>query len=226
MSLVMFIVPLISAGWGTFAPAAGGAALSLGYSLINENINESKRIKREAIEMTIENSDILKEQLTEGKKMVYKKEDVLITFSADERGKCLLYVTGDNKSKTELRQIGKEMINKVTQQYVYDKVVTDLKQKGYSVVVEELGESNSLKISARKFASSSHASMGKEEVEIAIDDENKVSLHVKGIKGKGCVKVAQEISSVIGKEDHSDPTSEYYQPEPGVFISGNDNVRH
>ncbi|MHC4212056.1 MAG: DUF2997 domain-containing protein [Planctomycetota bacterium] len=55
--------------------------------------------------------------------------------------------------------------------------------------------------------------MAKHEVEIVIAKNGEVKVHVKGVKGKGCLEYAQWLAEVVGKVKEQQHTSEFYEPE-------------
>jgi len=59
---------------------------------------------------------------------------------------------------------------------------------------------------------------GKEEMEITISPEGAVRVHVKGIKGKGCVELKKTIEKAVGYVSEQKFTSEYYEQEEKAQI--------
>jgi hypothetical protein len=55
--------------------------------------------------------------------------------------------------------------------------------------------------------------MAQHEVEIVIAKNGEVKVHVKGVKGKGCLEYAQWLAEIVGKVKDQQHTSEYYEPE-------------
>ena len=55
--------------------------------------------------------------------------------------------------------------------------------------------------------------MAQHEVEIVIAKNGEVKVHVKGVKGKGCLEYAQWLAEIVGKVKDQQNTSEYYEPE-------------
>lgn len=53
----------------------------------------------------------------------------------------------------------------------------------------------------------------KQEVELFISEDGQVKVHIKGMKGPGCVKVLSGLSGKIGIEKERVLTAEYYAPE-------------
>ena len=56
---------------------------------------------------------------------------------------------GESYSKDQLRQIGEELVGRVTQQFVYHRVVTELKQRGMAIVQETVGADRTVKLRVR-----------------------------------------------------------------------------
>jgi len=55
--------------------------------------------------------------------------------------------------------------------------------------------------------------MKMEELEVTISPEGKVSILVKGIKGKRCVDITKTLEDAIGEVENRTFTSEYYLAE-------------
>jgi hypothetical protein len=58
--------------------------------------------------------------------------------------------------------------------------------------------------------------MPKEELEIEISPDGKVTVRTIGIKGPRCIDVAEMLAQIIGHEEQRDLTSEYYEVEGQV----------
>ena len=55
--------------------------------------------------------------------------------------------------------------------------------------------------------------MAQHDIEIIIEKNGQVKIHVKGVKGKGCMEYAKWLTDIIGKVQDQTLTSEYYEPE-------------
>jgi len=84
-----------------------------------------------------------------GKTIVVQKGDITIEFGQDHRGKCTVCVSGDRHAEKELKRIGEEVAGRVVQQFVYHKLVSELKNRNYSVVDEEVLEDESVRLNIR-----------------------------------------------------------------------------
>jgi hypothetical protein len=60
--------------------------------------------------------------------------------------------------------------------------------------------------------------MERPELDITISRTGKVTVEVKGAKGPRCLKYADLIQEIIGREDSRRLTEEYYQPGGQVRI--------
>jgi len=60
--------------------------------------------------------------------------------------------------------------------------------------------------------------MAQHDVEITISQTGEVKVHVKGVKGKGCLEYAKWLTRVVGKVKDEQLTSEYYEPETKARI--------
>ena len=58
--------------------------------------------------------------------------------------------------------------------------------------------------------------MAKEEFEIEVDREGRVTIKTIGIKGPRCVDAAEALAKLIGREEARQLTGEYYEVEQDV----------
>ena len=60
---------------------------------------------------------------------------------------------------------------------------------------------------------------GKQEVELFISEEGELKVHIKGIKGPGCLKVLEALAKEIGSEKGRTLTGEYYESVKNTVAS-------
>jgi hypothetical protein len=58
--------------------------------------------------------------------------------------------------------------------------------------------------------------MAREELEIEISPEGKVTIKTIGIKGPRCLEIGEALAEMIGREEHRQLTAEYYESEQHV----------
>lgn len=152
MSTVMVITPIIIANWPAITAAVTAAVASVGFATVQQGHSESSHVattNREEIE--VEDSDIL--QGTEGtnEQIVVERDGIRAIFSRDARGALKLCIEGGGLSKAELKKLGEDLIGRVTQQYAYHRIVTELKQRNMTIVDEQVTKDQTVKIRVRNW---------------------------------------------------------------------------
>lgn len=149
MGAILVLTPLVVSAWPAVAAAIMGAAASMGFSASTPVLSEEEEARPTRVETEIENSEVVAEQMARGEKVVITKDDITVEFGRDARGACSVCVSGLNHSERELRKIGEEIAGRVVQQYAYNKLLTELKKRNYSVVDEKVLQDQSIQIRIR-----------------------------------------------------------------------------
>jgi hypothetical protein len=58
--------------------------------------------------------------------------------------------------------------------------------------------------------------MPEREFEITIGKAGEVELHIKGVKGRGCLEVVKMFEEIVGEVKSQRQTSEFYEPDEQV----------
>jgi hypothetical protein len=156
MSCVVVISPLVIAGWPIISAAVTGAVASMGFNIIQsasaaENSHMDLRNQVQGttrVNIELEESEILEGSVAD-ERIVVERDGMRAIFSRDERGALKLCMEGEGVSKSELKRVGEELINRVTQQFVYNRVVTELKQRNMTIVDEQVSADRTVKIRVR-----------------------------------------------------------------------------
>jgi hypothetical protein len=152
MSTCIVLAPIIIANWPAIVAVVGAAVGTLGFSAVQHceaEISDANEATREEIE--VENSEILANTAGRGELIVVEREGLRATFSRDGRGALRVCMEGHGHSKAALRKIGQDLVDRVTQQYVYHRMMTELKQRNMHVVSEEVAEDRTVKIRVRNW---------------------------------------------------------------------------
>ena len=152
MSTVIVLTPIIIANWPVITAVVAAAVGSLGFSTVQATESEQSHVAdaaREEIE--VDNSEILASAAGRGEEIVVEREGLRAVFTRDARGTLRVCMEGRGQSKAELRRIGQELVDRVTQQYVYHRVMTEMKQRNMHVVSEEVAEDRTVKIRVRNW---------------------------------------------------------------------------
>lgn len=153
MSSVVVVAPLIIAGWPVITAAVTAAVGSMGFTVVTGAgatlpVLPTTKVRNRA-EIEIEDSEVLAESASAGAELVVERDGVRAVFSRDARGALKLCVEGDGHSKSELKRIGEELLGRVTQQYVYHRVVTELRERNMTIVDEQVAADRTVKIRVR-----------------------------------------------------------------------------
>jgi len=101
------------------------------------------------VRLEIENSEVVTNQLGRDQRITVAKGGVTITFARDARGKASLCVSGEGHEKEELKALGEELSQAVVQQYVYQKLMDEMRARGFNVVEEETHSDRSIHLKVR-----------------------------------------------------------------------------
>ena len=153
MSTVMVITPILIANWPAITAAVAAAVGAMGFASIQEGqlstgISGTTR-NREEIE--VEDSEVLEAAAGTAEEIVVERDGVRATFGRDARGVLRVCLEGGGLSKSQLRKLGNELIGRVTQQYAYHRIVTELKQKNMTIVDEQVTKDQTVKIRVRNW---------------------------------------------------------------------------
>jgi hypothetical protein len=143
---------LVIVAWPAFGAAVTAAASSLGYQVLAglEGAGvEKAQAKSTAVQLDIPRSEIVTSQLGRDQRISVERNGVRVTFSRDNRGKASLCVSGDGHTKEELKALGEELSQSVVQQYVYRKLMDEMRSRGFIVVEDEVSEDRSIRLKVR-----------------------------------------------------------------------------
>lgn len=159
LGVVLVLTPLLGpavvTSWPAVTAAVAGAALALGLT-VKKTAKEEVRAAEEtaeranAVEVEVAQGEVLENMVTE-EQIILKKGAIEIRVKRDARGRCAVYVSGRGQTKAELKAFAEEFTHKMTQCFVYNRVLTELKARGFQVMNEERMQDDSLRINVRRW---------------------------------------------------------------------------
>ena len=154
MSCVCILTPVVIAAWPAFSAAVAAAAVSLGYTIVEEGIQQHQTsqvsgVGERKVNLEIEQSEIVTNQLGRDHRIRVTRGDVTVTFSRDARGRASICVTGPGHSDEELRAVGEELSRRVVQKYVHQRLIEEIRTRQFVVVEEEVDENNTIRLKVR-----------------------------------------------------------------------------
>lgn len=148
MSTVCVLTPIVIGSWPSIVAAVMGAAGSMGFSVATAA--EVPRTNEEAsVETEVANSQVLAEMMSRGEKITLQKNGVTVEVGVDARGRCTVCTSGVGVSRAQLKKIGEEVSGRVVQQFAYHKLMTELKNRGFSIERESVGNDHSIEVKVR-----------------------------------------------------------------------------
>ena len=153
MGAVCILTPIVIAAWPAFSAAVVSAATSLGYLVVDEGIKQSRAAAGSSssnrVDLEITQSELVTGQLGRDQHLSVTRDGVTVTFSRDARGKASLCVSGGGLSQENLRALGEELSGQVVQRYVYQKLMDEMRARGFVVVEEETDEQRAIHLKVR-----------------------------------------------------------------------------
>ena len=154
MSSVVVVAPIIMASWPAITAAVTAAVGSMGFAIATSNQFEKPQAKvaePTRAEIEVEDSEIMQEGVGTRQQVVVEREGVKASFTRDARGglKLCMEDKRHRHSKSELKKMGQELLGRVTQQYVYHKLVSELKERNMTIVDEEVAADRTVKLRIR-----------------------------------------------------------------------------
>jgi hypothetical protein len=145
---------VVIAAWPAFSAAVVAAAGSLGYTVVQEGIQQGQtgqvsETGERRVNLEIEQSEIVTNQLGRDQRIQVTRGGVTVTFSRDVRGKASICVTGPGHSDEELRTIGEELSQRVVQKYVHRRLMDEIHARQFVIVEEEVDENNAIRLKVR-----------------------------------------------------------------------------
>lgn len=103
------------------------------------------------VSLVMENSQVVSETLLRGEAFTLERDGLSATFRMDGRGQCTVHVGGVGKSDRELEEAGRELMDRVRQQFAYAKVMGELEGRGFEVVAQEVDVDNAIRVRVRRW---------------------------------------------------------------------------
>lgn len=123
----------------------------MGFAAMEDARSTASRNTRTREEIEVEDSEILQDAGGTAEEIAVERDGVRAVFQRDARGALRVCMEGTGHSKAELRRIGEDLIGRVTQQYAYHRIVTELKERNMTIVDEQMTQDKSVKIRVRNW---------------------------------------------------------------------------
>jgi len=131
--------------------AITAAVGTMGFAAAQNKGPRVRQIADSAVraEIEVEDCEILAGSAGTGEQMVVEREGIRAIFSRDARGALKLCVEGHGHSKAHLKQVGEALVGRVTQQYAYHRLMSELKERGLTIVEDRMDQDQAIHIRVR-----------------------------------------------------------------------------
>lgn len=159
---IFVLTPILGWSWPALTPIIAAAAGAAGYRAMTGSTNkkrvlnqlEKQLVNRRVVEIPLEThiKDIVEEQVGYEEELQFEKDDLVLTFGHDARGKFRIRVIGPtSRTAVELRMAGDEFARELIQQFAYNRIATELDRRGVQVVEETVDEEGNIVLSTRRW---------------------------------------------------------------------------
>ena len=152
MSAVVVITPMVIANWTVISAAVTAA---VGHEWLKQVRAEAEAEVRRGVrsragpKSTWPRARSCPRRLELPRRWLSSGMECGRRSAATRRGALKLCLEGPHLSKAALLAIGEELMGRVTQQYVYHRIMSELQRRNLSVVSEEVSPERSVKIRVR-----------------------------------------------------------------------------
>jgi hypothetical protein len=153
MGAVIILTPVVVAAWPAIAAAVAGAASAIGLVVGQSAKNAAQQHEQveQQVETELEDSEVVAKNLATEQEIVLVKGDIELRVSRDQRGRCKICAKGKGHTKAELKQMSEDFKEKMTQCFVYNRIATELKSKGFQMVNEEVMKDQTIRMHVRRW---------------------------------------------------------------------------
>jgi len=154
MGVVIVLTPVVIGSWPVIAAAVTAAAAGLGLNVsekVKEALQEEQQTNEQQVEVQLEDSQVLADSVASGKELVLTKDNITLKVTRDARGECKICASGQGYTQAELKQIAEQFSQKVSQCFIYNRTITELKRHNFQTVDEDVTEDGTIRVHVRRW---------------------------------------------------------------------------
>jgi hypothetical protein len=154
MGFIIVLTPIVIGSWPVISAAVTAAAVGLGLNATNSVhglVSQEQDTSEQVVEVELEDSQVLAESVASGKELVFTKDGITLRVTRDARGQCKICATGKGFAETELKRVAEEFSQKVSQSFIYNRTVTELKKHNFQTVNEDVTEDGTIRVHVRRW---------------------------------------------------------------------------
>jgi hypothetical protein len=157
MSVVFVVVPVVAGSWPMISAAILAAGAAMGYRAVRqaEANRASGRLGQElpagGVSLVMDDTRVMAENLMRGESFTLERDGLTAVFRMDGRGQCTVHLAGEGRSNSQLEEAGRELMDRVRQQFAYAKVMAEMEERGFEVIGQEVDADNAIRLRVRRW---------------------------------------------------------------------------
>lgn len=159
---IFVITPLLGWAWPSLAPLVVAVASGYGYKKLTDPTDkgwlrgkltaELENLRRVSLPIDEVMREAVGDEVGRDERLVFEKDDYRLIFRRDIRGKFFVEVLGPvHVPANVLRKEALDFARELVQQFVYNRVVREMENRGLTVVDETVEESGDIEIQTRRY---------------------------------------------------------------------------
>lgn len=160
--MIYVLTPAVGWALPLLWPALLSAAGALGYSLYTSSADdaplrgklsaEMNKLKTVTLPLEQVVKDVVSEEVGREQVLRFTKDNIMIIFKRDTRGKFTIEVMGPSTmSRQELQILGTEFAGTLVQQFAYNRMAAEMERRGANVIGEEVNENGDIVLKLRRW---------------------------------------------------------------------------
>ena len=152
MSTVLVVTPLVVASWPLMSAAITAAVGTMGFAAAQTRgpaRAADRRPQDHAPRSSSRTARSSPAAAATGERDGRRARRHPRRLQPRRRGALKLCIEGSGQSKAELKRIGEALVGRVTQQYAYHRLVSELKERQMTILEERVGEDQAIHIRVR-----------------------------------------------------------------------------
>ena len=152
MSGIVVVSPLLLAAPVVMA-AATAAAGSLGFTVCSDKVEEliPATDVENNVGFDVTEAPGLKDLLQQQGQLILQRDDATVVIR--EKGSGVHMEVRGLAEESALEELGRDLLQSINQHYAYDRVVSDLKSRGFEALDEEVEEDGTIRLKLRRWDS-------------------------------------------------------------------------
>ena len=156
--LTPILTPVIIGGWPAITAAVAGVAAAMGLAVsqsakdqVKTAVQNQAQAELNTVEVELTDSEAITENFVTNEEIVLTKGTVELGVQRDEHGRCVVCASGRGHTDAELKVMAEEFSQRLTQTFMYNRVMSEVKARGFQVMNEEQMEDETVRIHVRRW---------------------------------------------------------------------------